>query len=471
MEMYSVPILRNESASSASSAESDDLDHVLKTPADEHTLNFDLIDGALLAATPPKALIDFGYRGRSPHRISLSRQFSKAIDEANKSTEGMVTSQILPRMGPEIRVYPDSPRVPNSSPEMYCTSTIMEPVQLAAPEPPQCPVTPQEDRPEIGPSQPTTPEARPKTPELRPSDIYTTGNAQNIVKTPRGRPGIRRSDIFSPAPPPVPFALEEESVEFTPRAHSTLRHRRGTVLRPSESIEFEVDMVGDVTLEPQVQHEASELVLDTDDYLALDFDFPRPSVILPLQLIAFPIYASLVGAVILLAPDHLTTVAFPATITSASVSHSSASALLHAVLALIFPFSAPSAPKQPVREFAHWVSVAHLHVAIFLAFLAGVTYLNLPAGVLLAAVCVARVVQPSAWGSFSLPDGDEEEEELGGDVREMLWRAVVVAPGSGLRDGEGLKKVGARYFVVPKMETRADVLRAGGLDDEEGGDE
>ncbi|KAF7329215.1 Protoporphyrinogen oxidase [Mycena kentingensis (nom. inval.)] len=466
MEIEAVPILRNESTSSASSTESDD--SLLHTPADEHTLNFDLIDGALLAATPPKALAGLGHSKRSPRRVAVSRHFSLALEEANKSTEGVVLSQFAPRSGPDPRgypfpefdAYPDSPPPPNSSPEMQDLLAAILPLSERVDLEPPLPRTP--ECVDLQPVPPMTPETkqRPQQPEI-------VGDDQIITKTPRAHvfhPGLRRGDLFSPPPPPGPFVLEGESVEFTPRAQFTLRRRRGTVVRPLESIETEMEMA--INSAPAETTPAGDI--DGADNFTLETPaFPQPSVLFPVQLVAFPVYAALVGAVILLAPDQLSSIAFPATPSNAP--QKGFGSLLRVVLALIFPFSAPG--PSGVRHFAHWVSVAHLHVAIFLALLGVIAYLHLPTGALLVAGCVARMVQPGAWGAFSVPEA-EEEQELGGDVREMLWRAVVSAPGSGLMDDEELKKVGGRYVVASKKreETRADVLRAGGLDSDEGSD-
>ncbi|KAF7290759.1 Protoporphyrinogen oxidase [Mycena indigotica] len=429
MELEPIPILRNESTSSTTSTESDD--SVLHTPSDEHALDFELIDGALLAATTPKGLIDFEYHGVASHRVSFPRQFSKAIVDVKSNAEVKAASQHSPRSEPE-SYYPDSPPVPNSSPEIDCSSGVMTPNQ---------------------PEENVIQEARPRTPDSI-LNFYTTAVNQDVVRTPRSRPGLLRSDIFSPAQPPVPFFLNEvESIEFTPRAHSTLRHRR-----------VQLDQSNVEKLSP-----TSPFLNHNDDLDQSSLHVPsftQVSVLLPLQFVAFPVYAAFVGAVILLAPDNLSNIAFPATVTT--VPQSNAGHLFRAILSLIFPFSSPSPPTQPIREFAHWVSVAHLHVAIFLSVLAGLAYLHLPLGILVAAGCLARIVQPGAWGHFSLPEEDEEEE-LGADVREMLWRAVVAAPGSGLRDGENVKNVGGRFYVVrkAKSDTRADVLAAGGLDSTE----
>nr|GAT47813.1 protoporphyrinogen oxidase [Mycena chlorophos] len=438
-EPIPVAMSRNENDSTASTASTVSDDSVLNTPADEHTLNFDLIDGALLAATPPKALAyaaDLGYRKSASQRVSVSRQFAKAIEAANKSNVGIIRVATPPHIvEPHFMDAFDSPPVPNSSPELDSGSMTMPQVESTT---------------------------RPATPPLQMTQ-------ESIARTPPSRiQRLPRSDIFSPAPPLIPLGLHEE-VEFTPRAHSTLRHRRGPLLPTSESLLSELEtpiteppaVVTVVVPEPTVN-------TDTQGLLVLEL-FRVPLTLL--QFVTFPFYTALVGATILLAPDQLSAIAFPATITT-----NDSGSLFKIMLSLIFPFSAPAGPNELIRVFAHWVTVAHLHVAIFLAVLGGVAYLNLVAGALLVAACVARMVQPAAWGGFAIPGVDDDDEELGADVRQTLWRAVVAAPGSGLREGEEMKEVEGRYYVVRKVETLGDILKAGGLDSEychsdESGDE
>ncbi|KAF7318775.1 Protoporphyrinogen oxidase [Mycena chlorophos] len=359
--------------------------------------------------------------------------FAKAIEAANKSNVGIIRVATPPRIvEPHLVDAFDSPPVPNSSPELDSGSTTMPLVELTT---------------------------RPATPPLQMTQ-------ETMARTPPSRiQRLPRSDIFSPAPPLIPLGLHEE-VEFTPRAHSTLRHRRGPLLPTSESLLSELETPTDPPAALPVVVTEPTVNTDTQGPLVLEI-FRVPLTLL--QFVTFPFYTALVGATILLAPDQLSSIAFPATSTNDSGS------LFKIMLSLIFPFSSPAGANEPIRVFAHWVTVAHLHVAIFLAVLGGVAYLNLVASALVAAACVVRMVQPAAWGDFAIAGDDDEEqdEELGADVRQTLWRAVVAAPGSGLREGEEMKEVEGRYYVVRnlKVETLGDILKAGGLDSEYGGDE
>ncbi|KAJ7021514.1 hypothetical protein C8F04DRAFT_266802 [Mycena alexandri] len=246
-------------------------------------------------------------------------------------------------------------------------------------------------------------------------------------------------------------------------------------------------------------HDASrDVALDanTEDALSeYDFEhetagsaFPKLSLLLPLQLVIFPIYCALVGAAVLLFPTGLTAIAFPAspsTLRSNTDSYTSLRLsffmrLSYIIVAHCLPFTAP---PTPIRVFAHWAAVAHLHVAIFLALVAGIAYFFPPAGALLSAGCGALFV--TAWGDFSLAGydggglGDEEKMELGADVRQMLYQ-ILLAPGCGFADGDRIEKVGEKYLLVraPGKETRTEILAAGGLevgasgnDDESSADE
>lgn len=84
-------MFRNDSEESTESP----FGSVLNTPSDEHASQFDSIDTKLLSAAVPQALerLENHVRGRrdidapakSPRRVSLSRNFSKALEAANKS--------------------------------------------------------------------------------------------------------------------------------------------------------------------------------------------------------------------------------------------------------------------------------------------------------------------------------------------------------------------------------------------------
>ncbi|KAJ7187253.1 hypothetical protein C8R46DRAFT_1059255 [Mycena filopes] len=199
---------------------------------------------------------------------------------------------------------------------------------------------------------------------------------------------------------------------------------------------------------------------------------PKLSVLLPLQLILFPAYCALVGAAILFYPTCLATIAFPASVHLNS--RSLIARIPYIILAHCLPFASP---PTPIRVFAHWATVAHLHVAIFLALLVGIAYLVPAAGVLLSGLCGALFVR--AWGDFSLAENDDDEVngvakmELGAEVRGMLYQ-ILVAPECGFADGDRMEKVGQKYVLFrgpPKEETRAEILAAGGLDESDSGED
>ncbi|KAJ7185173.1 hypothetical protein GGX14DRAFT_693015 [Mycena pura] len=446
--MDAIPLLRGDSADSIDSP----FGSPLNTPADERTLHFDSLTEALLtsagrlpkvleqSALEPPAYGELG-RGRSPRRVSFPRQFSKALEEANKSTESSGIFAVLARAPSIERGYSEDSSMqtpepsPVMSPEMLSEST-MEPLRVQTPEP-------------------------------RILDVYETGTPSIVRTTPRGRPLLRR-DIFSPTPNPVPFFVERDFVdsvpELTPRAHSTLRNRKGIYLLPNETIVTVPDMPTIVDAPQVLQNDNADADADHDESENVDLEmpsFPQISPLFPLQLVFFPLWCVIVGAMILLHPSALTAVAFPASAprASADTRPSRAIALAQSHLARCLPFTAP--PSR-IRAFAHWATFAHLHVAIFIGALVGVAYASQPAGALLAAACAVRFAD--VWGGFSV----DEQAELGADVRQTLYRVLFASGGSGcgLADRDKLRREGDRFFIVraPRGETREEVLAAGGAE-------
>ncbi|KAJ7687814.1 hypothetical protein B0H17DRAFT_1203335 [Mycena rosella] len=449
-----VLMYRTNSAESTESTESP-FASVLNTPADEHILNFDALDPKLHPEQLETLVRTTDY-GRPPRvSVSLSRQFSKALDEANKSasSNGLIfraqRSQSVERI-----YYP--------SPDLLETPESPDLMSFASPEMPFQPMELQ----------------RVQTPEPPISDVYNAGSPDSIIRTtPRGRPPLRR-DIFSPAPKPIPFDIEGESTplvpEFTPRAHSTFRHRKGIYVDLNDSItgkpsEILPDMeFQNVSLDAALDDDHKILAIDNhdvsfDSYCDVDGPtLPELSPLLPLQLVLFPLWCVLIGGAILLCPSHLHALAFPA---STSRTGYAPTALAHRLLAFVLPLSAP---PTAIRIFAHWATVAHLHVAIFLASLVGIAYVAPPLGALLAGASAVGFVR--AWHDFSPDDEGGVDEDgdfgLGGEVRQMLYQ--VLAPGCGFQDGDALRKVGEKYVLVraPRVETRAEILAAGGLSEE-----
>lgn len=439
---------------------------VLNTPADEEHLHFDVTDRKLLSDERLAHGREADHWQGRPHRVSLSRQFAKALDEATKSTNSHLDRRSVDRVHSE----PESPASPNL-------------MSFASPELPS--------------------ESRVHTPEPPISDTYNTGSPQSIVRTtPRGRPPLLR-DIFSPAIPPIPFSYEDQIAssvpESTPRPHSTLRHRKGMYSDLNDSITGRPasEVLSDADLS-DVSHDANAgteddavdaaykalLLLDDDDDCTIESEafldtpaMPRLSPLFPLQLVFFPIWCALVGGVILFCPTYLDTLAFPA---SAPRSSAYTVAFMQRGLAQILPFVAP---PTPIRAFAYWATVAHLHVAILLATLAGVVYAYPPLGALLVVASAALFAR--AWCDFVPLEefsgdlgGDDGEvggrvgEDLGGEARQMLYQ--VLAPGCGFRDGDKLRRVGGRYFLVHaprRAESRAEILAAGGLSEEYNSDD
>ncbi|KAJ7127946.1 hypothetical protein C8R44DRAFT_873721 [Mycena epipterygia] len=488
------PILmyRNDSEESTESA----FDSVLNTPADEHPSPFDSLRAKM--SRPPQILEGLenhldDYEGddlapKRPLRVSLSRQFSKALQQANQSA----SDNIRARSNSVERVYHEL-TLPDSSGLMSFASPDMqsEPEQTQTPEPPtesyrvyhEDMTPPSEELMTFpSPEMPSEPQ-RPQTPERPISDIYNTSSPQSITRTtPRARPPLRR-DVFSPARIPVPVGEPAPTeIAISPLAHSTLRHRKGMYLLLNDSITGEptsethaVDLYAldqvdlndaskdDVVLASDTLAE-SDLDSDSDDSDS-DLAVPKLSPLFPLQVILFPVYCILVGAAILLCPTRLHAIAFPASAASMS--------LPHRVLAGCLPITAPPSPS---RAFAHWATVARMHVVLFLATLAGTTYLSPQLGALLAGACAVGVVR--AWGDFAVDDSayyglHTAGAELGGEVRQMLYQ-VLFAPDCGFGDGYTLTNVEGQYFLVPaarEAETRAEILAAGGLDEEDEEDE
>ncbi|KAJ6454264.1 hypothetical protein C8R47DRAFT_226609 [Mycena vitilis] len=329
------------------------------------------------------------------------------------------------------------------------------------------------------PSHPIEHPQRVQTPEPPISTAYNPGSPQFIARTtPQNRPPLRRN-IFSSESKPIPFGVEDEPIsgdDFTPRAYSTIRQRKGTFTLLNDSITGQpaLDMLEAVdvhTADTHDTHDAHDVTLDEsstdrEDNFALNGPtLPPLSPFFALQMLLFPAYCVLVGAAIILFPVHLNTIAFPASANrpNSPTLRARLVSLAQPVIAHCLPFAAP---PSAIRAFAHWATVAHLHVAIFLAALVGTAYLSLPLGVLLAAACAGQFVR--AWGDFALEDGTE----LGGDVRQMLYQ-VLVAPECGFGDRDALKRVGGQYYLVraPPTETRSEILAAAGVEDDSGSDE
>ncbi|KAJ7730095.1 hypothetical protein DFH07DRAFT_945483 [Mycena maculata] len=400
--MDAVPMYRNDSEESADSP----FASMLNTPADEQLLHFDSLDGKLLAMATPQALGEITIKAPA-RRISLSRQFAKAPTKANTSAASQG--------------------------------------QLARASEPACA--------EIS--------HRPQTPEPPIVDTYNTPSPQTITRTTRRTCPPMRRHIFSPPSKPIHLDAGDESVsDFTPRAHSTLRHRKGMYLLPNDSITGEPasEALHVIDLHKPAQEEVDDDALSDDEHDA--FTVPALSPLFPLQVVLFPAYAIVVGASILMCPTRLPVIAFPASPSPTSP--------LHRALAACLPFAAP---PSPIRAFAHWAALAPLHVAIFLAALIGIAYMCLPLGALLAAGAATQFVR--AWGDFGGCEEGGRGEVLGGEVRQMLYQVLMCAE-YGFHDGDTLKREGERYFVVRaprRKETRAEILVAGGAGEEYDEDE
>ncbi|KAJ7458737.1 hypothetical protein B0H11DRAFT_2242793 [Mycena galericulata] len=127
-----------------------------------------------------------------PPRIALSLQYSKALADTQKNG----TLNVPPFRAPD-RVYP----------------------QISEPSPPVHP-----------PSPDLISFASPEIPSRTTANTDSRADS-NLRRTPRHCPLIRR-DVFSPpSKSAIIIGVEDEFVdsepEFTPRAHSTLRHRKG----------------------------------------------------------------------------------------------------------------------------------------------------------------------------------------------------------------------------------------------------
>ncbi|KAF8184089.1 hypothetical protein K438DRAFT_1974679 [Mycena galopus ATCC 62051] len=527
--MEGIPMFRNDSAESTESVDSTEtpFGSALNTPADEHTLSFDAIDAKLLAVPHVREALErlegHGRRmlepAKSPRRVSLSRQFSRAMEEANKSTSSN-GSLFRARSNSVERVfnYEHSalPAVPHSSPNLSFPSSPELPAPIERPI---------------------------QTPEPTLSGIYTTSSLQPISRT--TRPPLLRRDsnsIFLPAMKPAAFEAEDEEnskydVEFTPRAHSTLRHRKNASLftRLNDSITGEPAfdlLMGAATPEVDINKVYRTEVLarpstsytraDDSDFDLEDRDavlIPQLSLLFPLQLVLFPVWCVLVGGAILLCPTYLHAIAFPASALRLNTATNTNSAstllsrlythllsLLRTLLVHLLPFATP---LSPIRVFAHWAAVAHLHVAIFGAALGALAWVHPPSGVLVAAAVGVGGVR--AWGDFEFglafsvvnsgkghrEDQEEAEEsegegeeadvrqelELGGDVRQMLYQVLLASAsgpgcGFGIEDGDTVRTDGEKWFLVrirprkneeQREEERRELLRAAGVGSEDEG--
>ncbi|KAF7333408.1 hypothetical protein MVEN_02356600 [Mycena venus] len=154
------------------------------------------------------------------------------------------------------------------------------------------------------PTQPMEEPQRVQTPEPPVLDAYTISYPQPITRTtPRSRPALRR-DIFSPASKPVTFGVEDRSTssaEFTPRAHSTLRHRKGgmfMLLNDSITGELASEVLGAADANDAEFNETfHEATLADDELTDCDYNYkdnssegdapvpPQLSLLFPLQLV------------------------------------------------------------------------------------------------------------------------------------------------------------------------------------------
>ncbi|KAJ6510897.1 hypothetical protein C8R45DRAFT_1162102 [Mycena sanguinolenta] len=424
-----VPMLRNDSGESTDSP----FGSALNTPADEQDLQFESIDAKLLSAAVE--------RGREPTkspRLVFPRQLSKATEKATRSTSphGAPFRARSSSVEPVLRPEESIPPAPHPSP---ISSAELPPPPVEEPQ-------------------------RVQTPQPTISGTYSTPSPQPITRT--IRPPLHR-DIFSPASVPVALGVDDTStsdVDSTPRAHSTLRHRKGEFKLLNDSItgESASDLLAAAAANDaaEVTHKTQSTHCEYEDFEIDGPVLPQLSILFPLQLVLFPAWCVLVGASIFLCPSRLISIAFPASATRANTG--TALALAQTLLIRCLPFSAP---PSPIRSFAHWATVARLHVGIFLAALGGVTYFYPPLGALLTAGCAGQIVH--AWGDFS--PVEEGEAELGGDLRQMLYQ-VLLAPECGFGDGDAVNRVGEKYFLVrapPRVETREEILAAAGVDDED----
>ncbi|KAF7364535.1 Protoporphyrinogen oxidase [Mycena venus] len=401
--MNGVPMFRNDSEESADSPYAS----VLNTPADEKPLIFDTIDAKLLSVAAPQALehlethvrgrrVDTP-RGKSPRRVSPTRQFLKAMYAAYKSTSPTGRSNsVEPTTSPERF----SSRAQKLSPDL---------ISFAAGE-----LLP----------QPTEEPLRVQTPEPPVLDAYTKSSPESITRT-------------------TPRNQSTCSIEFTPRAHSTLRRRKGPMfmlLNDSITGKPASQMLGGADASDTEPNDASHEAALADELTSCDYDCPdnyvgieapalsQLSLLFPVQLFLLPMWCALVGAAILLFPAGLNAIAFPGSVSvSASVSVSSAPHIrvLSLVRRLITRCAPIAAPPTPILVLAHWATVAHLHIMIFVAFLVGIAYLYLPFGVLLAAASAGQFFR--AWGDFSAVQDQDGELELGLGGRGWGHKANVVS--------------------------------------------
>ncbi|KAJ7641882.1 hypothetical protein FB45DRAFT_1000368 [Roridomyces roridus] len=465
--MDAVPMFRNDSGDSVESP----FASALNTPSDEKPLHFESLDGKLLA------MGDMGDKS-SPRRVALSRGFSKALIDAKNSAPPTAVPLRLTE-----RVYPGG--APNLS--------------LALPEPSTSLISSvNDDKHDLFDLPP-----RPNTPEPTLFNTYTANSPQNVNKmTPRQCPPMRR-DIFSPPSTSTAIMGEHDaddeadsdsfsgpttSSDLTPRAHSTLRHRKAFYRHSNEST-ASISTVGDPEPEsepaPEPEsvpgqsttdlaaahdeieaiHAEIDTLLDEAEYAYDAPVLPALSPLLPLQIVLFPVYCLVVGAAIVLAPEYLEAVAFPGSALDFSMSLR-IQRIFCRILSTILPIRAPS---TPIRAFEHWASVAHLHVFVFLATLLffGV-YVHFAAGVLIGVGCAVQCSR--AWGAYVFEvfskekertrrgevwvDGDgkdvvevevlEEVWPLGvegvGGVRRMLW-TVLFCEGCGVGDGDEVRFV------------------------------
>ncbi|CAK5263274.1 unnamed protein product [Mycena citricolor] len=475
--IHAIPMFRHDSTASAEST----LESPLLTPTDERDMSLDSLGDRFASLDLSDGVAISGAPNRTPRRLSLTRQFSKALDDANKST---------------------SPNGMSFKPK----SNVLEPILLGSPlrsrEARNVQMPPSQSNAFDEPCEPlnegkeTLPtriiefqvqSSRRYNDENQQPDLQSVGESSCIAVATDGAlktPVVRvppRNDVFFSVPGPTvvtPDGHPTDEIEFTPRAHSTLRLRRGfheidddvtkvetefndleTKLpedHPIDIIASAATASGDA-LEIENPEAINENDADVQEELIEESIFAQLSPLFPLQAAFFPLWCVCVGAAILLAPEHLTAIAFPSSVRSTA--DSSVIKSVQSLCTALFPYAAPS---TRIRALAHWASVAHLHVWIFLTALAAIGFLYPPAGTLLAALSTAQFWQ--AWGDFKV---DDDCAELGADMRQMLYQ-ILLTPESGFRDGDVLKRQGGHYVRerAPKVETRAEILAAGGLNEE-----
>ncbi|KAJ6632277.1 hypothetical protein B0H10DRAFT_2206655 [Mycena sp. CBHHK59/15] len=408
-----IVMYRNDSQESTESP----FGSVLNTPADESALCFDSVDAKLLAERAnkmverldtPVRVYDSDLGSHTPRRVSMSRQFAKAVADAHKSTVSQAMLSLLRS---------------NSIETQSRSKEIIESTPSGAEDPHRDADTEEEKVQE--------PVSEFQIPRESPEIIFEKydDSSYEVNRTAT----LDYCDVFSPTPRPIPFPSGSEAPP------STLRQRRKSICTlPNDTIAVH----------------AAEPAISDDDALSAFDDDTRPdlpslatltSPLLPLRVLLFPSWCALVGGAILLAPAYLAPLAF----------HTG--------------FCAPPAPG--IRTFAHWAAIARYHVALFLAALAGTAYAHPPLGALLAAAAALLFVRAWAdfRPMDDAPLGADTRQMLysvlvdagcgfGGDEDDGRVRLR--------REGEEY------FFVRTPgpRETKADILAAAGLADSDDSD-